>query len=97
MKSLEEIKEILSREKPLLTENYGVKEIGIFGSFVRGDVRKKSDLDVLVAFENSISLLEFIELEEYLSTRLGVKVDLVMKSALKPNIGENILKEVVIL
>jgi hypothetical protein len=97
MKSLEEIKEILSREKPLLTENYGVKEIGIFGSFVRGDVRKKSDLDVLVAFENSISLLEFIGLEEYLSTRLGVKVDLVMKSALKPNIGENILKEVVIL
>ncbi len=97
MKSLEEIKEILSREKPLIAENYGVTEIGIFGSFVRGDARKKSDLDVLVAFKNSISLLEFIRLEEYLGERLGMKVDLVMKSALKPNIGGNILREVVIL
>ncbi len=97
MKSLEEIKEVLSSEKALLTKNYGVREIGIFGSFVRGDARKKSDLDVLVEFENPISLLEFIGLEEYLSERLGMKVDLVMKSALKPSIGKNILKEVVIL
>ncbi len=97
MKSFEEIKEILSREKPLLMEDYGVKEIGIFGSFVRGDTRKKSDLDVLVEFQNPISLLEFIGLEEYLSARLGTKVDLVMKSALKPHIGKNILREVVIL
>jgi predicted nucleotidyltransferase len=64
---------------------------------VRGEAVGTSDLDVLVSFEEPISLLKFIALEEHLSECLGMKVDLVMKSALKPNIGKNILREVVIL
>lgn len=97
MKSLQEIKEIIGREKPHLSREYGVSEIGIFGSFVRGEAKGKSDLDVLVSFDEPISLLEFMGLEEHLGKCLGMKVDLVMKSALKPNIGKNILREVVIL
>ena len=97
MKSLQEIKEIIGKEKPHLSQKYGVSEIGIFGSFVRGEAKGKSDLDVLVSFDEPIGLIDFMKLEYYLSDMLGVKVELVMKSALKPRIGKNILREVVML
>jgi hypothetical protein len=80
---------------PYFTEKYKVKTIGVFGSYVRGEQKKKSDVDVLVEFHEPISLLEFVALERELSERIGKKVDLVMKTVLKPRIGENILKEVV--
>ncbi len=76
-------------------QRYGVKSIGIFGSFVRGEARKTSDVDILVEFERPISLFKFLELEEYLANLIGRKVDLVSKKALKPHIGRHILKEVV--
>ena len=96
-KSLDRIKEILKEHEKELKEKYGVKEIGIFGSYLRGEAREESDLDILVEFEHDakISLLDFVELENYLSDLLGVKVDLVEKSALKPGIGKRILDEVV--
>jgi len=72
-----------------------VKEIGIFGSYVRNEQKKNSDLDILVDFEETPSLFKFMELESYLKTILKVKVDLVMKSVLKPRIGRRILNEVV--
>jgi predicted nucleotidyltransferase len=67
----------------------------VVGSYVRGEQKKKSDVDVLIDFEDSVSLLTFIALEHYLSDILGKRVDLVMKSALKPRIGKRILKEVI--
>ncbi len=95
MNTAESIKKKLADHKPVLAEKYRVREIGIFGSYVRGDQKQKSDVDVLVDFTGSISLLEFIHLENELSDLLGVKVDLVMKTALKPRIGKHILEEVV--
>jgi len=92
---LEEIKRKLAELKPILREKFKVKTIGLFGSFIRGREKEKSDLDILVEFEEPISLLKFIALENYLSDSLGVKVDLVEKSALKPRIGKHILKEVI--
>ena len=62
-------------------------------SSVRGEQRKRSDLDVLVEFDRVPSLFEFIRLERYLSELLKIKVDLVMTSALKPAIGRHILEE----
>ena len=96
-KSLDEIKKILKKYEKELKEKYGVKEIGIFGSYIRGEAKEESDLDILVEFEPdaNISLLEFVELENYLSDLLGVKVDLVEKCVLKPRIGKQILNEVV--
>ena len=91
----ETIKAKLAVYKPVLADRYGVKEIGIFGSYVRGDQQQESDVDILVDFTRSISLLEFVHLENELSDLLGVKVDLVMKTALKPRIGRHILEEVV--
>jgi uncharacterized protein len=92
---IEELKTQLEALKPVLKEQYKVETIGIFGSYVRGEQKKKSDLDVLVEFYETPSLFEFIELEDFLSQKLGVKVDLVLRDALKPRIKDSILKEAV--
>ncbi len=94
-KTLEEIRKILKENQTVLKDKFKVKEMGIFGSFVRGEQKKKSDLDILVEFEEPTSLLEFVALENHLSEIIGEKVDLVMKSVLKPRIGKHILEEVV--
>ncbi|MGD0996683.1 MAG: nucleotidyltransferase family protein [Candidatus Bathyarchaeia archaeon] len=97
MKSLEEIKNTLTKQKQELCQKYSVKEIGIFGSYVRGEQKKQSDIDLLVEFEepSNLTLLDFIRLENYLSEILGAKVDLVEKNTLKPRIGKRVLQEVV--
>jgi len=99
MKTIEEMKKILAEHKKGLEEKYGVKEIGIFGSYLRGEQKESSDVDILVEFnpEARISLLDFVGLENYISDLLEAKVDLVEKSALKPRIGKHILKEVIYL
>lgn len=95
MKKVEEIKKTINGHKPFLKKKFKVKEIGIFGSYVKGEQKKKSDLDVLVEFKGAISLFEFMDMEEFLGQILGVKVDLVSKKALKPRIGKHILEEVI--
>jgi predicted nucleotidyltransferase len=96
-RELKEIERILRVNKPLLAKRFKIKQIGLFGSRMRGEGRKKSDLDILVEFYDVISLLDFVALERELSELTGEKVDLVMKSALKPRIGRNILREVMYL
>ncbi len=95
MNTIEEIKEILARHKDELRKRYKVKEIGVFGSYVRGQQKEKSDVDILVEFEEVPGLFKFVALESHLADILGIKIDLVMKSALKPVIGKHILREVV--
>jgi len=95
MKSLAEITEIILSHKAELTENFGVSEIGIFGSVVRGEAREDSDVDVLVEFNRPTGFVTFMDLLYYLEGLFGIKVDLVTRNALKPRIGERILNEVV--
>lgn len=97
MKTLEEISQWLMQHKSLLQDQYKVSELGIFGSYVRKEQIETSDVDVLVEFFETPSLLKFINLENCLSDNLGVKVDLVHKAGLKPRLGERILEEVVYL
>ncbi len=85
----------LKRLKPELQARYHVNNIGLFGSVLRGEQKKTSDTDILVEFSKPIGFFKFLELEEYLGTILGTKVDLVSKKALKPRIGQQILNEVV--
>jgi predicted nucleotidyltransferase len=81
---------------PRLREQYGVKSLGLFGSYVRGQQAQESDLDILVEFDDRpLTLLQFVRLENELSDLLGVKVDLVEKAALKPAIGRRVLEEFV--
>lgn len=95
MSEIKRIKSEIEKSMPILKDRYKVKTIGIFGSYVRGKQKKKSDVDILVEFEEVPGLLTFLEIENFLSDILNIKVDLVMKDALKPVIGKHILKEVV--
>jgi predicted nucleotidyltransferase len=97
MKSLAEIQYMLQEQKPYLAEKYGVKVLGVFGSYVRGEQRLESDVDILIELERParISLIGIVELEDYLSETLGVKVDIAIRSNLRKRIGQRILSEVV--
>jgi|SRR5919199_6949978 predicted nucleotidyltransferase len=95
MKSFEEIQRILRQYKPIIQEKYQVSELGIFGSYVRGEQTEDSDVDVLVEFSEIPGLLKFIDLENYLTDNIGIKVDLVRKGGLKPKIGKRIMAEVI--
>lgn len=86
---LAKIKDLL----PTLKTHYHVHTLEVFGSFVRGDEREDSDLDLLATFFQVPTLFKFVEMENYLSDELGVTVDLVMKDSLKPAIGKYILEE----
>ena len=99
MKSLDEIKEILEAQKDYLAAEYGVTIVGVFGSYVRGEQRRDSDVDILIELERPprISLIGLVELEHFLSDVLGMKVDLAIKKNLRKRIGERILSEVVTL
>ncbi|MEW6200761.1 MAG: nucleotidyltransferase family protein [bacterium] len=95
MKTLKEIKEILSTHKEELAEKYKIKEISVFGSYVRREEKKRSDVDILVDFYEVPDLLKFIEIERCLKNLLGVKVDLVRKPALRIELRDKILSEAV--
>ncbi len=91
---LEKIKGAIASRRNELESAYCVKEIGIFGSYARGQQKKKSDVDVLVEFRKPVGL-EFIDLRDYLERLLGKKVDLVTPRALKPRMRDQVMREVV--
>jgi len=97
VKTLNEIQQTLREQKPYLAEKFGVRIVGVFGSYVRQEQCMDSDLDLLIELDRppKISLIGLVELEEYLSQILGVKVDLAIKTNLKKRIGMRILREVV--
>jgi hypothetical protein len=96
-KTIEEVKAILKEHKAEVIQKYRVREIGIFGSFVRGEQKRRSDVDILVEFDprNIPGLLKLIEMEVYLEKLLRTKVDVVIKSGIRPEFKKGILKEVV--
>ncbi len=95
MKTIREIKEILAKHREELESRFKVSEIGIFGSYVRKTQSKRSDVDILVEFKESISLLDLVKLENYLTSLLEVKVDLVPKEDIRTELKERILKEAI--
>ena len=96
-KSLDEIKDILNKHREELRQKYNITEMGIFGSYVRGEQKKRSDVDILVEIGEPVSLLTFVGIENYLAKILKTKVDLVPKDSIRPELKERILKEVVYL
>lgn len=95
MSRLEEIRAELRAMLPELRRRYPVAGLGVFGSYARGEQTATSDLDLLVDFDGPIGLLEFVRLEEEIGRRLGVPVELVTRAALRPVIGEHIMRELV--
>lgn len=94
MKTLAEIQQILAQNKALLQEKYHVTDLGIFGSYARGNQDEKSDVDILIDYTKAPSLLQLIELEEYLSDQIGKKVEVVTRNGLKERIRARVLAEV---
>ncbi|MBC7776859.1 MAG: nucleotidyltransferase family protein [Phycisphaerae bacterium] len=92
--TLTDIKNKLTALKPELHERFGVSEIGVFGSWVRGEEKKTSDIDMLVSFDRRVDLFDLMELEEFLQEIFQCKIDLALKRSLKPLIGKHILAEV---
>ena len=95
MKTLNEIRQVLSLQKQSICEIYRITKIGIFGSYTRGDETETSDIDILVDYETAPTLIMLVELRDYLSQLFGIKVDIVTKNGLKPRIRERVLAEVV--
>lgn len=94
MKNLNEIKKLLEYHKQRLKDRYNIKNIGLFGSIVRGDATAKSDIDILVEFEKPIGL-DFVSLADELEDILGVKVDLVTPNAIKPRMMEYVKHDLI--
>lgn len=86
---------LLRSQRPALAARYHIASQGVFGSYIRNDQHSGSDLDILVDFLETPSLFTLIALQDELSALLGVPVDLVMRTSLKPRIGQRILGEVV--
>ena len=97
MKDLTELTRLLNDQERYLEEKYGVRIVGVFGSYVRNEQGPESDLDILIELDRppKISLIGLIELEHTLSEVLGVQVDIAIKKNLKKRTGERILREVV--
>lgn len=89
-----DIEEKLKKEKDYLKNKFKVEKIGIFGSYARNEARDDSDIDLLVEFNENIGW-EFIDLKDYLESKLNKKVDLVTVDALKPQLKSSILNEVI--
>jgi len=95
MKSIEEIKQKIREDQQIYKDQYKAKELKIFGSYVKSKHTEISDLDILVEFEQPVSLLHMVSLENYLTDSLKIKVDLVPKDSLREELKEQILKEAI--
>lgn len=95
MKTVDDIRTIIRQHQDVLAERYGIRIVGLFGSYTRGEQRRCSDLDLLADILRPISLLELVGAEIYLTEILGVKVDLVPKRNVRVELQESILKEAV--
>ncbi len=93
--SLEEIKEVIDQHKPELRGQFHVDKIGVFGSYARGDQKKRSDIDFLVTFDETISLFTLGGLYEYLKEITGAAVDVVPGEDLRPEFRDRVMKDVV--
>jgi predicted nucleotidyltransferase len=95
MKNLDEIRETIKQHRNVLAEKYGIAVVGIFGSCVRGEQGRQSDIDPLAEILRPISLLEIVGAEIYLSEVLGGKVDLVPKREVREELRDSIIREAV--
>ena len=94
MRKLKQIQNILASSKAELRKRYKVRELGIFGSYSRGEQKKSSDVDILVKFNPNATLFDFVGLGNYLEEKLKIKVDVVSERGIKPELRSNIIKGV---
>lgn len=94
MTELTSVKQILTQLKPELRQKYFVSTIGLFGSIVRNDFTEKSDIDIIVDFSKPIGI-EFIDLADYIESKLRKKIDLVSRNGVKAKYFHQIESEII--
>ncbi len=94
-KDLTDIIKIIRDQLSYIKDKYKVQSLELFGSYIRDEQHSDSDLDLLVTYSEIPDLIKLIELENYLSEIVDLKVDLVMKESIKPQLYKYILKETV--
>lgn len=97
MKDLPTILAELRHLEPGLKRRYPLRQIGVFGSYARGEQQPNSDLDIIVDLEPGLTLIDLARLEGELTESLGLPVELAIKDALKPRIEKRILAEAIML
>jgi len=95
MKELNEIKEVLRKNKDVIAKEFKAEIVGIFGSYARGEQKKESDVDIIVRFKEGATLFDLVGLADFIEEKLGIKADVVSERAIRPELKERILKEVV--
>jgi len=94
---LDEITSELEKIKEEISTQFNAEIIGLFGSYVRSEQKEGSDLDILVRFNEGASLFDYIGLADFLEEKLQLKVDVVSERAVRPELRDQILKEVIML
>lgn len=95
--TIEEIKHIINENRNTLERDYSVAEFLLFGSYAKNLQTPQSDIDLLVSFNKTIDMFEFLDLEEYLERLFNKKIDLGTPASLKHFIKDKILKEAIVL
>jgi predicted nucleotidyltransferase len=95
LRTINQLKSRITLLMPVLKENYRVESLEIFGSYTRGEQSQKSDLDLLITFSAAYSLWDLLDVKEFLTKKLRLKVDLVPKDSLKPLLKEQITQEAI--
>ncbi|MGC8926402.1 MAG: nucleotidyltransferase family protein [Myxococcota bacterium] len=95
MKTIKEIKKVIEKDREVIAREFKAEIIGIFGSYVRGEQNEWSDLDILVRFKEGATLFDLVGLGDFLEEKLSIKIDIVSENAVRPEVKEHILKEVV--
>jgi Predicted nucleotidyltransferases len=95
MKTLEDIRNILKENREEIAREFKAEIVGIFGSYVRSEQKEGSDIDILVRFTEGATLFDLVGLGDFLEQKLDMKVDIVSEKAVRPELKDAILNEIV--
>lgn len=97
MKTLKNMRDVLVKYQDTVRKEFKAEIVGVFGSYSRNEQKKTSDVDILVRFLDGATLFDLVGLGEFVEEKLKVKADIVSERAIRPELKEKILKEVITL
>ncbi len=95
--TVEDIRNRISSQRAILSEDFCVKNLFLFGSYAKGLQNENSDIDFLVEFSDDVDMFKMVDLQEFLTKLFNKKIDLGTPNGLKSFIKDNVLKEAVLI
>jgi predicted nucleotidyltransferase len=92
---VKKMKSVIAEYREIMRRKYKVQEIGLFGSYARGEQKKTSDVDILVRFKSDATLFDLVGLGDFLEEKLKKKVDLVSAGGMRKELEKNIQKDLI--